>query len=77
MKEKCRETLQMAYLYLDGEGLTIEQRTEIQVHLEDCRPCLERYGLETEITTIVARLKGHSHCPDELKARISRLLDEV
>lgn len=67
----------MAYLFLDGEVLTTAQRTEIQVHLEECLPCLERYGLETEVTHLVARLKGSSRCPSELKARISRLLDEV
>ncbi len=46
MKEHCREILARAYLFLDGEGLSAEERVEIEVHLEECAPCLERYDLQ-------------------------------
>lgn len=72
----CRETLQEAFLYLDGELLSEERRIEISRHLEECRPCLERYGLHREVTVVLARLRGCTRCPDELRSRIIRLFDE-
>ncbi|MEA2433829.1 MAG: hypothetical protein QOG54_1286 [Actinomycetota bacterium] len=77
MKEVCRETLERAYLFLDGEILSAVERHQIQVHLEECQPCLERYGLDTEVTILVARLKGSHRCPDGLKAKISDLLEQA
>jgi len=78
MKHRCKEVLQQAYLYLDGEGLTEAQRIEIETHLEDCGPCLESYGVEREIVTvIIARLRGAHRCPDALKERISMALEEA
>ena len=76
MKEDCRVTLKKAYLYLDGELLSEEERVDIRVHLEECRPCLECYGLEGEVTALVARLKGRQTCPDEVKKRIQSLINE-
>lgn len=74
MKERCRETLERVYLFLDREGLGEAERQAIEVHLEECRPCFERVGLERELTLLVARLR-HSHpCPDELKSRIASQL---
>jgi mycothiol system anti-sigma-R factor len=73
----CRETLEEAYLYLDGEGLSVDRRLEIAHHLEECAPCLQRYGLETEVTLIVARLRGGTPCPHDLRVRIANLIEEV
>ena len=75
MKEDCRITLQRAYLFLDGELLSEDERVEISSHLEDCRPCLERYGLEKEVSAIVARLKGSESCPDRVRSKVRRMLD--
>lgn len=77
MKERCREVLQRAYLFLDGEVLSAEERTQIQVHLDECAPCLEHYGLEREVVFITHRLKGKTECPQKLKAKIQTLLDEA
>ncbi len=77
MKERCREVLQRAYLFLDGEVLSEEERTQIQVHLDDCAPCLEHFGLERELVFVTARLKGKTECPQKLKSRIQHLLDEA
>jgi mycothiol system anti-sigma-R factor len=71
----CRETLREAYLYLDGEGLTEERRREIRAHLEDCAPCYERVGLEQEVTTLLSKLRGCTHCPDDLRVRITSLIE--
>ena len=76
MKELCRETLQRAYLFIDGEVLSTTERNEIRVHLEECAPCLERYGLEEEVVMLMNRLKGSTPCPEVLKQRITSLLDQ-
>jgi mycothiol system anti-sigma-R factor len=77
MKEKCRHTLEQAYLFLDGEVLSVEERREIEVHLDDCRPCFERVGLEREVTMIIHRLRGSDRCPDELRTRITEIIREA
>ncbi|MGH2820373.1 MAG: mycothiol system anti-sigma-R factor [Actinomycetota bacterium] len=76
MKQRCRETLERVYLFLDGEGLTEAERIEIETHLEECGPCFERYGLETEVKVIVARLRDTHRCPDALRSRIAALLQQ-
>ena len=76
MKPDCRETLKRAYLFLDNEVLTHAERVEISNHLEACRPCLERFGLEGEVSALVARLKGADPCPERVKARIQNLIQE-
>ncbi|MDP9067219.1 MAG: zf-HC2 domain-containing protein [Actinomycetota bacterium] len=77
MNEVCRETLQRAYLFLDGEVLSETERFDIQVHLEECTPCLERYGLEQELFSLMARLRTANPCPDGLKTRIATLLEQA
>jgi mycothiol system anti-sigma-R factor len=76
MKESCRDALDRAYLVLDGEG-TPEERTEIQRHLEECQPCLERHGLDEEVKRVIGRLRGCQPCPPELKTRIAGLLHDA
>jgi mycothiol system anti-sigma-R factor len=77
LKEYCRETLEKAYLFLDGEVLSAAERREIQVHLEECGPCFERYGMEKEVTVLLARLRGGTQCPDELRMKIRTLIEEA
>ena len=77
MKDISKEILQRAYLFMDGEVLSEAERIEIQVHLEECSPCLERYGLDEEVTVLMTRLRGSTPCPEALKSRISGLLEEA
>jgi mycothiol system anti-sigma-R factor len=77
LKEHCRETLEKAFLFLDGEILSAAERREIQVRLEECAPCLERYGMEQEVTTLLARLRGGTQCPDKLRLKIRSLIEEA
>lgn len=76
MKEHCRETLEKAYLFLDGEVLTEAERREIREHLQECYPCLERYDVEREVTLLISRLKNTA-CPDKLRTRIESLIEEA
>ena len=77
MKDYCRETLRQAYLFLDGELLSESERTSIRLHLEECQPCLERYGLEQEVSQMITRLQGCTRCPERLRTRILSLFDDV
>ena len=78
MSERCKEVLERAYLFLDGEGLNEAERVEIETHLEECGPCLEAYGVEAHLVTVlIARLRGGTPCPERLKQRISVLLEEA
>jgi mycothiol system anti-sigma-R factor len=77
MKERCREVLERAYLFLDEEILSEQERTQIQVHLDECAPCLENVGLQREFVFVTARLRGKTECPEQLRNRIKDLLDEV
>lgn len=67
--------LEQAYLILDGEDVDEGERRHIQEHLEACGPCYERYGLEQEVKGLIARLRGCTTCPDNLRVRITTLLE--
>jgi mycothiol system anti-sigma-R factor len=77
VKEECREVLQRTYLFLDDEQLSASERLEIHSHLEECRPCLERYGLERELHTLLSRVKDRDTCPQRLRSKILGLLEEI
>ena len=77
MKQRCREVLERAYLFLDGEILTPAERAEIEAHLEECAPCFEYYGLESHVSHLVVRLRGATPCPEALKTRIAGLLERA
>lgn len=77
MKEYCRHTLELLYLYLDDEILSDSEREEIRVHLEECGPCYERFGLQRKVTVMISRQRRHNSCPEELRARIARELFEA
>ena len=69
--------LQRTYLFLDGELLSVSERLEIQGHLEECAPCLERVGLEKEFHTLLARVKDRDVCPERLRHKIMELLEQT
>ena len=65
----CDDALHELYGYLDGE-LTVERRTKIQRHLDDCPPCYEAFDFEAELRIVIAR-KCTETVPDSLKQRIA------
>ena len=72
----CDDALHELYGYLDGE-LTVERRTSIQRHLDDCPPCYEAFDFEAELRIVIAR-KCTEKVPDALKQRIAdALADET
>jgi mycothiol system anti-sigma-R factor len=65
----CSEVLARVYSYLDGE---IEDAgcSEIQMHLEECGPCLREYGLEEAVKRLVHRHCGSDPVPTELRTKV-------
>jgi mycothiol system anti-sigma-R factor len=70
----CEETIERLYHYLDGE-LTDERRSQIQRHLDDCSPCLEAYGFESELRHVIAH-RCRDHVPEHLLSRVRDALAE-
>ncbi len=72
----CGEVLAEVFLYLDGE-ITTERHDLIRDHLDECSPCLRKYGIEQEVRALVARSCGGDRAPQELRARVLGRLREV
>jgi mycothiol system anti-sigma-R factor len=77
VKEHCREVLARAYLFLDGEGLSEAERIEIEVHLEECVPCLDSVDLQRDVRTLISRIGGATPCPDAVRTKIIQLIDQA
>jgi len=71
-KIDCERAIYELYQFLDGE-LSVERRTMIQVHLDQCSHCLPAYHFEAELRMVVT-----THCsevvPDHLKQAIRGIL---
>ncbi len=65
----CSEALLRAYEFLDGE-LGPDDCAKIQAHLEECRPCLKEYDLDTTLKALIKRSCGSEPAPDALRTTI-------
>ena len=72
----CAEVIDQVYLYLDGEA-DPALRARIRVHLDECNPCLRRYGIEQEVKALVHRSCGGESAPDGLRDRVLVRLHEL
>jgi mycothiol system anti-sigma-R factor len=72
----CGEVLAEVWLYLDGE-MTSSRRDLIRQHLDECAPCLRKYGIEREVRALVARCCGNDVAPEALRERVMVRLREV
>jgi mycothiol system anti-sigma-R factor len=63
------------YTFLDGE-LTVERRSRIQVHLDDCNPCLEVFDFEAELRQVI-RSRCTEEVPDSLRRRVEEQLQSL
>ena len=68
----CQEAIQTLYHFLDGE-LTDQRRYEIQLHLDECSPCLEAFDFEAELKLVIAR-KCRDQVPARPRERVRRAL---
>jgi mycothiol system anti-sigma-R factor len=73
---ECREVLTEVWTYLDGEVGDAEAR-HIEHHLDDCAPCLRKYGIERVVKALVARSCGQEDTPVTLRDRVMTSLRSV
>jgi mycothiol system anti-sigma-R factor len=65
----CSEVLARVYSYLDGE-IDEAASVQIQVHLEDCGPCLREFGLEEVVKRLVHKSCGQEPVPAALRTKV-------
>ncbi len=71
----CSEVLEQVYLYLDGED-EATSRENVRLHLDECAPCLRKYGLEQAVKALVARCCAE-RAPLDLRDRVLVRLQQV
>jgi mycothiol system anti-sigma-R factor len=71
----CSEVLDLVYLYLDGEADT-HDREHVRIHLDECAPCLRKYGLEQAVKALVARSCAET-APIDLRDRVLLKIQQV
>jgi mycothiol system anti-sigma-R factor len=72
----CSKILQKVFVYLDGEAGP-RDCAEIRQHLDECGPCLQRFGLERMVKALVARSCGHDPVPSDLRAKVMMRIKQV
>lgn len=65
----CRSILEEVFLYLDGE-IDHARRLVIRAHLDECGPCLRKYGLEQEVKLLLARCCRSDRAPESLRLAV-------
>ena len=75
MRDECADFLEQIVYFIDNE-LDAADCAAVQVHLDTCNPCLERYDLQRTVKSIVARSCSES-APDELRQRVLVRIREV
>ena len=75
MAQSCEESLRELYGYLDG-ALTIERRTVIRVHLEECSHCVDVFDFEVELRQVIA-MRCREEVPESLRIRILEVIEQT
>ncbi|WP_399086084.1 mycothiol system anti-sigma-R factor [Streptomyces sp. BBFR2] len=72
----CSEVLDHLYEYLDRE-MPEGECEKFQVHIDECSPCLEKYGLEQAVKKLVKRCCGHDDVPSDLRSKVMGRIDLI
>jgi mycothiol system anti-sigma-R factor len=72
----CRDVLSDVYVFLDNE-CDEDQRSKIKEHLDDCYPCLRKFGIEQEVKALLARKCGGDVAPTSLRSSLKIRLSQV
>ena len=75
MSDECSEFLDQIVYFLDNE-LDEASCADVQHHLDECAPCLEKYDLQRTVKMLVARSCVES-APDDLRQRVTMSIREV
>ena len=65
----CTEVLDQVYAYLDHE-MSEHDCDEIRRHLDECGPCLQKFGLEDVVKKLVAKHCGCDPAPADLRGKV-------
>ncbi|MFH8365676.1 mycothiol system anti-sigma-R factor [Streptomyces sp. NPDC018031] len=65
----CSEVLDHLYEFLDQE-MPEGDCAKFEVHIDECSPCLEKYGLEQAVKKLVKRCCGHDDVPSDLRSKV-------
>jgi mycothiol system anti-sigma-R factor len=71
----CSEVLERVFFFIDNELQQADSR-EIQRHLDECRPCLQKYDLERTVKMLVQR-SCTEHAPETLRDRVLLRIRQV
>ncbi len=66
----CSAVLADVWLILDGE-CDQATRDRLQHHMDHCSPCIEQYGLEEKLKSLLNRKCGGDKAPDTLRQRLT------
>ncbi len=72
----CSEVLDHLYEYLDRE-MPDGDCEKFQEHIDECSPCLEKYGLEQSVKKLVKRCCGQDEVPADLRAKVLDRIDLI
>lgn len=72
----CSEVLDHLYEYLDNE-MGDDACAKFKVHFEECPPCLEKYGLEKAVKTLVKRCCGSDDVPNDLRSKVMTRIELI
>ena len=72
----CSGVLRDVYLYLDLECAD-GRRELIRRHLQECAPCLRKYGIEQDVKALVMRCCSAEVTPSGLRERLRLRLSEL
>jgi mycothiol system anti-sigma-R factor len=64
----CSEVLERVFFFIDNE-LPTADFAEIEHHLDECRPCLQKYDLERTVKLLVQR-SCSEHAPATLREKV-------
>ena len=69
----CEEALQEIQQFLDGE-LDEQDRADIQRHLSDCNPCMNRAEFRRNLKAMISSKCVEDSVPHDLLAKIHSLI---
>lgn len=72
----CTEILEHLYEYLDNE-MPDEDCAHFKQHLDECSPCLRKYGLDQMVKSLVHRCCGSDDPPADLRDKVLSRIRQV
>ena len=71
----CEEVLERMFDFIDNE-MPYADKGEIELHLDECGPCLQKYDLERTVKSLVAR-SCSEHAPESLRDKVLLRIRQV